>query len=33
MERILLLWDELDDTLAIVRHLLGNAWHGLTRSP
>lgn len=30
MERMLLLWDEIDDTLGIVRHLLGNAWHGLT---
>ncbi len=29
MERMLLLWDDLDDTLGIVRHMVGNAWHGL----
>ncbi len=29
MERMLLLWDDLDDTLGIVRHMIGNAWHGL----
>jgi hypothetical protein len=29
MERMLLLWDDLDDTFAIVRHVIGNAWHGL----
>jgi hypothetical protein len=31
MERMLLLWDDLDDTVGIVRHILGNAWHGLFR--
>jgi hypothetical protein len=31
MERMLLLWDDLDDTLGIVRHMIGNAWHGLFR--
>jgi hypothetical protein len=31
MERMLLLWDDLDDTVGIVRHVLGNAWHGLFR--
>jgi hypothetical protein len=28
---MLLLWDDLDDTLGIVRHMIGNAWHGLFR--
>jgi hypothetical protein len=31
MERMLLLWDDLDDTFGIVRHVLGNALHGLFR--
>jgi len=37
MERLLFLWDEVDDTCSALRHMLTSAWHelcgGIRRRP